>query len=511
MKTASSELFDLIHSLTGRERAYFKRFAGIHKHSSSSNYLKLFDAILKQETYDETALKKQFEKDKLSRYFPRAKKYLYDKILESMRLFHAEASLSVQLKLQINSARFLYSKKLFKQAMKKAQQIKKDAEAAEYWAEYLAALEIETSILCRTGYKNTSYKDLQEFGKAGTMALSRYGESYKHYCLERQMTYLLGRGGVFDGLEIESIFQKVLLDEDLKGVSPQIQRLYTLALYSENYSKKPQDAIRYYESAADLMETHPTIMEKGVSSYLFFIGRLLQLGIDQSSFQANQSYLQKIKTNLLNNIFLDYKGKEFEFVVKADYYYYSLLCLFEFGEHEQILSLMAESREELLKSELSEIHPAHQLRFPYIYMLIHFFQGEFEAALESANAVFEIDIDLHPVKDKVRLWLLFIHFELEHYDLLEHLIRNTIRYWKKQKTYDETRQFWIEVLQKMLRTTCELEVWRGAYEYLTTQNVCHPNLNSNRWNAYVLSKLENKPLKEVHHRLIVTKKLTVTI
>ncbi len=510
MKTASSELFDLIHSLTGRERAYFKRFAGIHKHSSNSNYLKLFDAILKQEVYDETALKKQFEEDKLSRYFPRAKKYLYDKILESMRLFHAEASISIQLKLQINSARFLYSKKLFKQAMKKAQQIKKEAADAEYWAEYLAASEIEVSILARTAYKKTSYEELSALGKAGRMALTKYQESYKHYYLEKQMAYLLGRGGASDEEEIEAIFQEVLSDGELEGVSAQIQRLYTLALYSEHYSMKTQDAILYYEEAVDLMETYPAILEKGVDLYLFFIGRLLQLGINQSSFETNQSYLQKIKTNLLNNDFLDYKDKEFEFVIKADYYYYSLLCLFEFGEHEQTLLLLSASYEEL-KPGLSEIHPAHQLRFPYVSMLIHFFQGEFEVALEYANDFFEIDIEAHPLKEKARLWLLFIHFELEHYDLLEHLIRNTVRYWKKQGFYDEAKQFWVDVLQKLLRSTCELKVWKEVHEDLTTQNICHPNLSSNRWNAYVLSKLEKKPLKEVHRRLIAEKKVTVGV
>ncbi|MFK7905313.1 MAG: hypothetical protein AB8B69_09325 [Chitinophagales bacterium] len=510
MKTASSELFDLVHSLTSRERAYFKRFAGIHKHSSDSNYMKLFEAILKQEAYDETALKEQFKKNKLSRYFPRAKKYLYDKILESMRLFHAEASLSIQLKLQINSTRFLYSKGLFKQAMKKAQQIKKEAEEAEYWAEYLAASEIETSILSRTAYKGVSYEELKKLGEAGMMALTKYRENYQHYYLEKQMAYLLGRGGVSDEPEIEAIFQTVLAYNDLQGVSAKIQRLYTLALCSENYSKKSKDAIRYYGEAIDLMETHPVILEKGVDLYLFFVGRLLQLSIDQSSFETNQVYLQRIKNNLLNNDFFDQNDKQVQFIIRVEYYYYSLLCLFEFGEHEQTLPLLAESRENL-QSELSEIHPAYQLRFPYIYMLIYFFQGQFETALEYANAAFEIDIELHPNKEKVRLWLLFIHLELGHHDLLEHLIRNTVRFWKKQGFYDETKQFWVEVLQKLLRTTSEPQVWRETYEELKTQNICHPNLSSNRWNAYVLSKFENKPLKDTHRKLVLSQKIPVVL
>jgi len=510
MKTPSTDLFDLIHSLTSRERAYFKRFASMHKQSSNSGYLKLFDAILKQEEYDEEALKEYFKKDKLSRYFPRAKKYLYDKILESMRLFHAEASISIQLKQQINSTRFLYSKGLFKQAMKKAQLIKKEAGEAEYWGEYLAASEIEISILSRTAYKGISYNELRVLIKDGMLALTKYREVCKHYYLEKQMTYLLGRGGFSDKPEIEVIFQTVLADNDLQGVSAKVQRLYTLALCSEMHSKKQQDAIRYYEEVVNLMEAHPVILKKGVDLYLFFIGRLLQLAIDQSSFETNQVYLQKIKNNLLNNNFLYHQNKKLEFAVKADYYYYSLLCLFEFGEHEQTLLLLAESHKNL-QPELSQVHPAYQLRFPHIYMLIYFFQGQFEMALEYANAAFEINLDLHPTKEKVRLWLLFIHLELGHHDLLEHLIRNTVRYWKKQGFYDETKQFWVEALQKLLRTTSEAQVWKETYEELKTQNICHPNLKNNRWNAYVLSKLENKPLKETHRKWVLSQKVSVIL
>ncbi len=506
MKTASSELFDLIHSLSSRERAYFKRFAGMHKQSSDSNYLRVFDAIYEQKQYDEKALKEQFKNDKLSSYFARVKKYLYDKILESMRLFHSEVSISAQLKLQINSARFLYSKRLFKQALKKAQQIKKEAEEAEYWAEYLAATEIETSILARIGYKGVNYKDLTEFHREGMAALKKYREVYRHYFLERQMTYLLGRGALSDKKETAHIFQEVLSDDNLTGVSGKIQRLYTLALYSEHHSNEPQNAIQYYNEAVVLMEDKPVILQKGTDMYLFFVGRLLELSLYQTSFDRYQQYLQKIKEYLLENELLWHKQKEFRFIIQAEYYYYSLLALFEFGKHCQTISMLKEASSKL-QSQLHEIHPAYQMRLPYIAMFIHFFHHQYDKALQYANAVLEVGIDFHPMKERVKLWLLFIHWELKSDDLLEYLIRNTVRYWRKKDLYDDSKRFLVGMLQKLMGCICEKAIWSDICKKLEPPTGGLPKGKSNRrWYIYAMSKLEGKTMSETHLQLLTESK-----
>jgi hypothetical protein len=51
-------LHKLIHSLTPNEKAYFKKFAYKSKDDKENPYLILFDAILKQDEYDEEASKK---------------------------------------------------------------------------------------------------------------------------------------------------------------------------------------------------------------------------------------------------------------------------------------------------------------------------------------------------------------------------------------------------------------------------------------------------------------------
>lgn len=67
----STELFDLIKSLTKSEKRFFKLHSALQ--SSDKNYLRIFDAIDKQKAYDEEGLKKLFAKEQFIKHFPSEK------------------------------------------------------------------------------------------------------------------------------------------------------------------------------------------------------------------------------------------------------------------------------------------------------------------------------------------------------------------------------------------------------------------------------------------------------
>ncbi|MGB0929182.1 MAG: hypothetical protein ACPGVB_00305 [Chitinophagales bacterium] len=507
MKTPSTDLFDLIHSLTSQERAYFKRFASIHKKASDNTYLKLFDAILQQEAYDEQALKEQFRGYKVSQYFPRAKKYLEAKILDAMSLFHAEDSMSVKLKRQINDTRFLYSKQLFKMALKKAQQIKKEAAEWEYWAEYIAGCEIEISIFAKYAYKDIEHIDILKGQEENNLALEKYKDTITHFFYQREMVYLLVHRTDENKSLTENLFHKIHQKDNLKGITSQIARLSSMGLYYQSYTKDFKSAMRCFDEGAKLFEDHPIILRKAMDFYLFFVGRLLELAILQSSFETVQTYLQKTRKNLLNNPFLRNKEKGFQFVVKVEYYHNHLNCLFSFGKHEQTLQALAEADKEI-KGRVIEVHVAYALRYHDISMLIYLFHEQFDAALEEVNESLNLEIDRHPTKERMRLWALLIHWELGNYDLLEHLIRNTIRYWKKNEQYDDWKQVWVKHLRQLLKGANEIEIWGEIYSQLSKNYPSDEGIYVDVWEAYIRSKLSKKPLKEIHQQWVEEKKQT---
>ena len=57
---ASNELHQLIKSMNMSEKRHFKIHSSRHVMGERNNYMHLFDAVVRQETYDETKIKKQF-------------------------------------------------------------------------------------------------------------------------------------------------------------------------------------------------------------------------------------------------------------------------------------------------------------------------------------------------------------------------------------------------------------------------------------------------------------------
>jgi len=112
----STNLFDLVKSLSKSEKRFFKLSASLQ--SGDKNYLKLFDEIEQQEYYDEELIKEKFKKETFIKHLPSEKSHLYKLILKSLRGFHADNSVSSLLKQEIKNIEILYNKALFKECRK---------------------------------------------------------------------------------------------------------------------------------------------------------------------------------------------------------------------------------------------------------------------------------------------------------------------------------------------------------------------------------------------------------
>lgn len=90
------QLFALIKSLTPHEKGYIKRMAFVHQQSGGNNYLRLFDAIDQQKTYDEAALRKKLGKDQLMTNFASSKNYLQNVILRHLEAYDSSPANNVR-------------------------------------------------------------------------------------------------------------------------------------------------------------------------------------------------------------------------------------------------------------------------------------------------------------------------------------------------------------------------------------------------------------------------------
>lgn len=106
----STDLFQLIKSLTPEEKGYFRKFAKRHSDKGSSA-LKLFDEINKQKNYDEKLLKKKFSD------LPVRKQQLFNNIMQSLMVSHNEPEGKITYLKVLLEIELLKQKKLYDRAL----------------------------------------------------------------------------------------------------------------------------------------------------------------------------------------------------------------------------------------------------------------------------------------------------------------------------------------------------------------------------------------------------------
>ncbi len=130
-------LFDLIKSLSKAEKRNFKLFATRQAGNADAKFISLFDVMDSLSEYDEAKILKRstIKKGQL----PNAKAHLYRQILVASRHIRVQHNVSMELTEQIDFARILYDKGLYKQSLKILAKAKK---SAVYIGELTTALKI---------------------------------------------------------------------------------------------------------------------------------------------------------------------------------------------------------------------------------------------------------------------------------------------------------------------------------------------------------------------------------
>jgi hypothetical protein len=129
---AKEKLFNLVQSLTAREKKFFHQYARRHVQGTETIYLRLFDAIGEQDEYDEDAIKAQFQNPSFEKNFHNPKGYLYDLILKSLVMLKREDSAYSRALEGLSMTEILCEKLLFAEAIEQLQKVRVLAEEYEF-------------------------------------------------------------------------------------------------------------------------------------------------------------------------------------------------------------------------------------------------------------------------------------------------------------------------------------------------------------------------------------------
>jgi hypothetical protein len=295
MKSFSTDLFDLIQSLSKGERSFFTKSSLKRYGNTSAAYVKLFIAIAASREYDEAALMKKLHyKDKGA--FSVLKNYCYSEILDSLIEYHKTSNRIIESNRNLQELNVLENKGLIGQYLKKW---KKAYKSAVLFEEY--------------PYIFTLKEQLQSL----------------------KLNYVIKT----DEAELESL---VAEDAALFSAYSELQQVKNIFLSIQLASKQSQIRSRQELSAVQRLATHPALQLKpDKRSFRFrYYYRMCRGSINYLSHEYDAAFaiLNDNKKDLLDNAFIAAASPSMYLDFLQLYYPVCFLCkqhdaFFSFIEH----------------------------------------------------------------------------------------------------------------------------------------------------------------------------------
>jgi len=466
----STELFDLIKSLTKSEKRFFKLSSSLQE--GEKNYLKIFDAIDKQDSYDEEEIKFLFKNETFIKHLPSEKNHLYKLILKSLRSYHADHSVSSILRQEIKNIEILFKKGLYREAHKFLQRAKKLAKEHEKFYYQFELINLEKQLL-EEDYESGEFdKDLNELVAEEQETIEKLRNLAEYHIIYSKINYVFRREGFAHNEEEKLIVSEIENYHLIKGKNTALSaRASTICYYIKGLcattNRQYQDAFTFFLKTKEIFDRTPHIRSDRAKRYVKTLTNLLYCYIDAKNFDAAFDMIQQI------NELRDKDGfdtLEMEVKIFTSTHIAQLMLHNKMGEFQKAVRLSKDIVVGMDKYG-ERINKEQQLLFSYNIAYAHFGFGEYKESLQWINSVLnDPDQTLRrDIYNFARIFNLIIHLELGNNDLLEYTIKSTIRYLNKKEKDYLAEGVLMKYLKKLIRVNMEFdrkEVYESMREEL---------------------------------------------
>ena len=428
MKKPSSDIHQLIMSMSKAEKGYFRRHSSIDTKGSNTSYNLLYDAIHSQKIYDEKKLIAQFKDRPFVRQFPVAKSYLYYRILTSLDSYHDSGYETMRS--YLHHIEILFDKGLYSHSLKLVKKAKKEAFKIDMlfylpeilqWEREIASQAHDYDWMQRTNveFRHVLHllENIQTFHELSVIAggfIWKYGEEKK--------------AGYFN--KVKKLMRHPVLRRESNALSfsAQLSYCYMYAYFyylQENYAK----ANDFYQKEFDLYRQNPDKIKYHFRSYIACTNNLLAACYKSKNYAAFKEPLETLKKALASE-----KNEHFRARLFFAYTNYSLDHILLAGEFNKAEKIIQETLRDFAKYE----NKLSQNEKTIIYSnvaVIWFGNEEFKKCIYYLNKIRnEFTLHIHPdVERFLNLFYLVVHYELGHYDLLPRLSSSVYRLLEKQE------------------------------------------------------------------------------
>lgn len=445
----SEQLYYLIKSLNKAEKRYFKLFAT--NSNENNNYLLLFEAIEKQESYDESAIKQKFQAKTFVNQLHVTKNYLNQLILKSLRNYHSTISKDAEIKDLHRDIEILLKKDLFQQCEQVIDKALKLANLYEKWPDVLNLLDIKRRLILNIKGSNHATEDLKEINKQELKVLQKIEHISKYWDISANL---------FSNFpELSQLLENPYIKAESKADSLQAKTLYHYIWQSIHVVQgNPEQAIEKLEEIIQIWEDQTNQIYEHPGSYLTLLNNLVGICLSNKDYKYAENLIFKIRKmperyGIKNNNTIAVKAILHSYNVELE------MCRDTNQIHRGITA--AKNVQKYLNDTALIIPKSYHILILYQMAYLYYLNDQFDKALPFLNEIFSLKAaDIRQdIQAYAHLLFLIIHFGLRNITLLRYAVESCRRFLKKKR---ELHSFEKKLLSCFSRLST---ISKSEYEY----------------------------------------------
>ena len=472
------ETYELVKSLSKTEKRYFKLYAQFQRGDKS--YLKLFEIIDLQKIFSEKNINQKFFAKNKSTNFPAVKKYLFEQLVTSIKSYGAYKDLDSDHTDLIETYKVLHYKGLHGQSARLLKKIKKVTLQDDAFIRHFYVLLLEyLGEMFNTDDPNPDrvYQILEE--KKHTFNIienyTKVGDpfSYQRLYLRKKLYCRTKK----EKDELTKLMTPVLKTKESDMMSRTALAMRNMGLCDYYMAiGKPEKAFETSKVYLELRKNAGSdkIDTTTISEHLQHLSLCIRSGI----YEGFEENIHKFKT------LIDTIHNQQKFMMGYERWYnYSFIYYNRRGQFTKALEFLDSEKTTMTKVG-NDFSMKAKIMLWYFTAYNNYAMKDYRAALKMVQRIMNTTNDEMEEFSLAKLLLMFIHYDLKNYELLEYQVRSyhrlmhkTERLYKCEKIMldffktvsnadsKKQRQQKIEEVQKKVTTIFKTHYERGFTFY----------------------------------------------
>lgn len=497
----NDDLFQLIKTLNKEEKQFFRLYASRVSTKGDSNYVRLFNAIDKQEEYDEKAIRKQFAGQSIEKFLASSKHELYGVILKSLHAKSEEESPEAKLRMLLHYAEVLAVKGHEEQARNTVHEARQLAETHELLTYLPEILHLEFSYMPGDD-KEQQLKRASAFYEEHQQVMRKLENRALYERLDKQVRFLtqnLAYGHSNNKDAISSFLEKPEIADEKNPLTVMARYYFhhIRALCAFNL-RNFEETYNQSKLVFELSQQHAPILQHDAARYISLLHHYSNACSVTGRMEEMKEVCRRIRQVQTNDERL--KARAFQYSTNAEFNIYLAEANFDAVEK--------------LAQRVEEELPQYRQHMERVFVLIicgqtaysWFLLEQHNKALKWLNEALNLVQVNH--RDDITLMLrlleVLLHFELGNHDLVDYRLKALIRYISPRADRFKTEAIFIQGIRKIttansreqlhqilrnVKAAIDNETGGDAYE---KQMKAHLNLN-----IWLNGKLSGVPMREL--------------